>query len=141
MLFEHIRGLPGHDVPQDSAADSRDDAEENDEETVFSITGFHTCVDADHRECAQPDGVQDVHDFFVAFHIFAAKEGRTAAKQKEEDEDGEERGKHINGIAEHIGRNIADQKISHHSAPYRSGNAQDDDAEQIQLLSDGNHSA
>ena len=73
MLFQDKRRLAGHDITQDAASDAGNDTEKDKQEMVFSVTCFHPGVNACNGEGAKTDGVQNIHDFFIAFHVAASE--------------------------------------------------------------------
>ena len=139
MFFQHIGRLSCHDVPQNAASDPGDDAEKDDEKMVAAVTGGYPGVDARDGKRAQADGVQDIHDFFIGFDVSAAKQDRAQAEQQEQDHHRQKGGEYINRIAEHVRWDFSDHQVPDHSASHGRDDAEDDDAEQIQLFPDGHH--
>ena len=80
MFFQDKRRFAGHDIPQNAAADSGDDAEKDNQKMISSVACFHAGIDSCDGKSGKADGVQNVHDFFVAFHVAAAEQMRSEAE-------------------------------------------------------------
>ena len=83
---------------------------------IVAISGFHAGVNANHRKGPKADGIEDIHNFFVALNITAAKQERPTAEQQKKNEHGKKRRQHINRVAEHIGRDISDHQVAEHTS-------------------------
>ena len=43
-----VLGFAGHNIPQDTAADTGNDAEKNEQKMIFAVARFHAGIDARH---------------------------------------------------------------------------------------------
>ena len=141
VFFQDKRRFPRHDVSQNASADAGNHAEKNKQEMVLAIPRVYTGIDACDGKGAETDGVQNVHDFFIAFHIMASEQMGAEAEQQKQDEHRQKSGKYIDRVSEHMGRNRADHQVAEHSAADGGDHAEDDNAEKIQLFADCDHSA
>lgn len=73
MLFQDKGRFTCHDIPQDAAADTGNDAKEDDKKMIFPIPCIYSGVNPGDGKCPKADGIQDIHDLFVAFHVVAPK--------------------------------------------------------------------
>ena len=108
---------------------------------IVAISGFHAGVNANYRKGPKADGIEDIHNFFVALNITAAKQERPTAEQQKKNEHGKKRRQHINRVAEHIWRDISDHQVAEHTSAHSSDDTQYNNPEQIQPLPYRHHGA
>lgn len=65
MLAQDIRGLACQHISQDTAAHACEDAQKDGKEMIFPVTGCPCGIDAGDCECAQSDGIKQVHHLLI----------------------------------------------------------------------------
>lgn len=142
--FSHkdIRGFTSHDISKDTAAHTSQHADKDKEERIVIGNNAGSCLYAYNREDSQTRGVADQHDLVVKLvfdlRIHDFRVGVHDGKEQGRCQDGK---KDIHRFGKGSGRCNAQYDIPHHPAAYRSGGAQDIDAEDIHFLFNGNHGA
>ena len=104
---------------------------------IFPVTGCPRGIDAGDCECAQSDGIKQVHHLLIGRDIPAFQYLLVQPHQDEEHHGREKGGVHVNRVHEQAGRYDPQYDVTKHSAANGSGDAKDHHSQQIQPLFDG----
>ena len=133
VLNEDIRHLIRHDISQRTASDTGDKAEEDQQEDIIIVAVIYADDNPVDHKGGQSQRIEPEHDGIIDRQQTLGHLPVIIDQKKDQcsDSDGHE---DIEGIPEHIGRDVADDKVAEQAAAAGGGDSQHIHAEDIHLL-------
>ena len=134
MLDENIGRIACHHVPEQTTADTCDDADKDRKKHIRLCGDGKGARCAGDRKDAKSDGVREQHQKRVSFQ-------KVPDLRDKDDEAGENRGDRVNRVVKHCGRERAENDVSGDTAADCNGQAEHAGAEDIHIFANPGHCA